>query len=159
MTDLLEQISDELTVYPSTYLTIEIIDVDWPGVEINDEEEVEFRFQVSNSGPLIVRNPSFKVEGLNGTLVRGNGAAAAYLSSFDTTAGFFPDVPAHQPNNPVTWTSGPFRFKPTRSSSISRELVRVSMGEWDSDWDHPMVSHTRPDANANASYSSAVDVA
>lgn len=159
MTTVLDDINDAITKYPSTYLTIEIIDVDWPGVEINDEEEIDFRFQVTNGGPLPMTDLSFKVEGVNGTLVKGNGAAAQYSSSWETSPGWFPDLPAHQPNTPVTWTTAPFKFKPTRVATTSHELVRVSVAGWQTSWDHQLNAHTRADTDAKGSYSSAVDVA
>ena len=120
---------------------------------------MDFQFQAVNSGPLDMTDLSFKVEGLNGTLVKSNGAAAQYASSFVTSPGWFPDLPAHHENSPVTWPTLPFSFKPTRVSSTSRELVRVSVAGWASSWDHPFDNHTEADEDAKGSYSSTVAVA
>jgi hypothetical protein len=155
---VLDDVYADIKKYPSTYVTIEIIDVDWDGVAINDEEDVEFRFQAANGGMLRMTDLSFKVEGINGTLVKGNGAGNQYVSSFTTSPGWFPDLPAHQADDPVTWATLPFTFKPTRVSSTSRELLRVSVAGWSSSWDHVFDNHTEADPDAKASYSSAVAV-
>ncbi|WP_315094684.1 hypothetical protein [uncultured Cellulomonas sp.] len=155
---VLDDITTALKDYPSTYVTIEIIDVNWPGAVISDEDEVEFRFQVTNSGPLEMTDLSFKIEGLHGTLVKGNGAAAQYVASWETNAGWFPDLPAHQPNNPVTWSTLPFMFRPTRPTTTSKELVRVSVAGWQTSWDHPLTNHSEADPDAKGSYSSTVAV-
>ncbi len=148
----LDDVYEDIKNYPSTYVTIEITDVDWDGVAINDEEDVAFRFQAANRGMLTMTDVTFLVEGLNGTLVKGNGAAAQYASSLTTSVGFFPSLNAHQADSPVTWSSGPIWFKPTRVSSTATDLVRVSIAGWSSSWDHVFNNHTEADPDANDVY-------
>ena len=49
---VLDDISAAVTTYPSDYLVVEIVEVDPPGDVINEDEEVSFRIQVANDGPL-----------------------------------------------------------------------------------------------------------
>jgi hypothetical protein len=155
----LDDVYNDIKNYPSTYVTIDIIDVNWPGPAINDDDEVEFRFQATNTGMLNMADVQFLVEGLNGTLVKGNGAAATYVDSLTTSAGFFDDLPAHHPDEPVTWATGPIFFKPTRAfPNVAHDLVRVSVAGWSSSWDHVFDNHTEADPNAQDTYSSTVEV-
>ena len=73
---VLDDLTTEVSDYPHTYLDIEIIEVEpASGARINDDEIVEFRFQVTNRGALPVNQLSLLIEGLNGTEVsQGNGA-------------------------------------------------------------------------------------
>ncbi|NUU16915.1 hypothetical protein HP550_06585 [Cellulomonas humilata] len=158
MTTVLDDINDAVKDYPTNYLTIEIIDVNWPGVAINDGEEVEFRFQVTNRGPLTMTDLSFKVEGRNGTEIKVSGAAAQWEDWHETRPGWFPDLNAHAGTTPVTWTGDPFLFRATNAFTTPRELVRVSVAGWQTTWDHMLTNHTEADPDLRGSYSSAVAV-
>lgn len=160
-TTVLDEITQALIDYPSSYVTITIRDVDYPGIAINSGEDVEFKFDIRNSGPMDVTDLQLLVEGLNGTLVKGNGAAAQYASSFTTGASWFPDLPAHRDEDeaPVLFPNGTgFWFRPTRVATTSRELVRVSVANWSGSWDHYFSNHTGSDPDANATYSNTVAV-
>ena len=80
ITDLVQAIE----TYPHESLVLEIIAVDPPGDAVNTGEDVRFRIQAANSGPLDVNDLTVLVEGLNGTEVKKNGAAAVFVSSFTT---------------------------------------------------------------------------
>ena len=54
-------------------MTVEIVEVEPPGGLIHEDEEVPFRIQVANDGPLDANQVSLLVEGLNGTKVKSNG--------------------------------------------------------------------------------------
>lgn len=154
----LNDINQAVQAYPHEFVEIEIHDVDYPGTGIDVGEDVEFRFRVSNSGLLHVDDLELLVEGLNGTDVKGNGAAAQYATSFTTSAGWFPRVPAHsKEDGPVEFpnTRG-FFFKPSRSSTTVTDLVRVSVHNWTSSFDHLFAGHTDADTQANDTYSSTV---
>ena len=155
----LDDVYNDIKNYPGTYVTIDIIDVNWPGPTINAQDQVEFRFQATNTGMLDMTDVQFLIEGLNGTQIKGNGAAAVYADSLTTNAGFFDDLPAHHPNDPVTWATSPFFFKPTNAfPKVAHDLVRVSVAGWSSSWDHVFDNHTEADPDAKGSYSSTVAV-
>ncbi|MCA0296270.1 MAG: hypothetical protein LCH96_13380 [Actinobacteria bacterium] len=154
---VLQDLVTEIESYPHTYLTIEIIDVNPPGSAINVNEDVTFTVQVSNSGPLNVRDLTLTVTGLNGTQVKAPGAAAPWGTEADSNP--FDLVPAHQPNTPVVMTGSPLHFKANRAWSTAKDLVSVTVGDWDTDFDHPLIAHSDPDTAAKATYSSTVAAA
>ena len=90
------------------------------------------------------------VEGLNGTEVKHNGAAAQFANSFTTAVGQFPRVPAHQGNAPVLSTGSPFHFEaPNNPKPAGTQLVRVSVAGLETPiW--PTRSSTTPTADATA---------
>ena len=154
---VLADLKNEIESYPRDFLDLDIVDVDPAvGTAINRNEEISFRVRVTNRGPLHVRGLSLVVTGLNGTLVKSNGALAQFGSSFTTSVGYLDDVTAHQGDGPVTSGGGPFVFKATSSSSDVRDLVRVQVGEWDTDLDHILLGHSDPDSQASATYSDVV---
>ena len=154
---VLADLKNEIESYPRDFLDLEIVDVDPAvGAAINRGEEVSFRVQVTNRGVLDVEGLSLVVTGLNGTQVKSNGAAAQFGSSFTTSVGFLDDVPAHQPENPVTSGGNKFVFKATSASSAVRDLVRVEVGVWDTSFRHMLIDHSDPDALAQGTYSAVV---
>ncbi len=70
----LDDVYEDIKNYPSTYVTIEIYDVDWDGVALNDEEDVEIRFRASNRGMLTMTDVTFTVEGSTARSSRGGTA-------------------------------------------------------------------------------------
>lgn len=151
---ILTDLTNEVQNYPQEYLDIEIVEVT-PAVgnKVNKDEEVQFRFRVTNRGPLHVENASFLIEGLGDTQIKeGNGAGAAWGTSYTTPPGSFPRVPAHQPNNPVVSNGSRYTFRPTSTSTSPTDLVRVSVAGWDTDLGHIMTSHSREDAAAQGTY-------
>ena len=104
------------------------------GAAINRGEEVSFRIRVTNRGGLDVHGLDLVVTGLNGTLVKSNGAAAQFGSTFSTGSGWFPDLPAHQPRNPVTSGGNKFVFKATSASQTAQDLVRVEVATGTPTW-------------------------
>ena len=152
---ILDDIKDAVLAYPHEELTIEIVEVTWPGAGIDDEDDCTFRIQVANGGTLTVKNLELLVDGVGDTLVKGNGAAAQWGSSFLLTA-YFEDVPAHQPSTPVVSGGNKFHFKPQSASTNPKDLMIVSVWNWTSDFDHVFAGHTNTDFAANAVYRSAV---
>ncbi len=154
---VLEDLKNEIENYPHTFLDLEVVEVDPAvGAAINRGEEVSFRIRVTNRGGLDVHGLDLVVTGLNGTLVKSNGAAAQFGSTFSTGSGWFPDLPAHQPLNPVTSGGNKFVFKATSASQTAQDLVRVEVGNWDTDLEHFLIHHSDPDAAAQVTFSSTV---
>jgi hypothetical protein len=158
---LLDDIADAVEAYPHEYLEIEIVEVDWPGNVIDAGEDVTFRFQVSNSGPLDVNEVTLLVEGLNDTEIKANGAAAQWVDTYTTTAPYFGNVPAHSANGagPVLSPGNKWHFRPTRSFSQVKDLVKVSVAGWETTLNHITSGHSRADALAQDTYSSIVSSA
>ena len=156
---ILSDLAAAYVAYPHEYLTLEIVEVDPPGSAVNTNEDVLFRIQVANTGPLDVNDLQILVEGLNGTLVKNNNAIAPWTGSLTTSVGQFDDVPGHSGNNPKVSTGGKLHFKPVITTSAVTDLVRVSVAGWNTDSSHIENGHTRADADANAVYSSTVPVA
>ena len=157
---ILDDVTNAVITYPRDYLEVEIINVNPPGSELNVGEDALFTFQVANNGPLDVKDLTLKVEGLNGTTVKANGAAAQWEPSHTSRVGYFPTVPAHSngPNDPgpVVAPGIEWHFKPATSSSSVRDLVRVSVAGWTTDFEHMFRNHSQADAEANATYRSTV---
>ena len=149
---LLDDLHDEVNNYAHNYLELSIVQVDPPGDFINEDEDVAFRIQVSNPGPLDVNNLSLLVTGLNGTDVKSNGTNSAYVDSFTISGAFFGNVPAHE----TVVSPGPkFHFKTSRDSAAEVALVQVSVANWATTFDHILAS-TPPDPEANGIYGSTV---
>lgn len=154
---IIDDLVDAIEAYPHESLTFEIVEVDPPGNAINTDEDVPFRIQVANAGPLDVLDLTVLVEGLNGTEVKNNGALSVYASSFTTSVGQFPTVPAHQGGTPVLSEGGRFSFEAPRTTKpAGTQLVRVSVAGWNTNFTHMLVSHSDPDTTAKATFSSAV---
>lgn len=156
---LLSEITSAVQDYPHEYLTIEIIEVEPPGDVVDVDDDVRFRIQVSNSGPLHVDDLDLLVEGLHETQVKSGGAIAQYDDSFTTGAGWFPRVPAHSAAEPVEMPGSDFWFTVSRAWAREKTLVRVSVAGWNSSFDHIFGGHTREDAAALGVYSSTVSAA
>lgn len=152
----LADLSQEFIDYPHNYLTITIVDViPSVGDTINEDEDIKFKVQLANNGPMHVDQLSLLVEGLNGTEVKSNGAAAEFDESFVYTNSDIERIPAHQNNNPVT-TVGYFHFRPSREFASEHSLVRVSVEDWTTDWSHLQGGHTRKDELAQGTYRATV---
>ncbi|MGY4642294.1 hypothetical protein [Cellulomonas sp. URHB0016] len=156
---VLSDLTDAVEAYPHEYLTLDIVQVDPPGVAVNAGDDVLFRIQVANSGPLDADELSLLVEGLNGTEVKSNGAAAQWGDSFEISGTWFGTVPAHSADSPVVSGGNKFHFKPSTSSTSVRDLVRVSVLAWETDFGHITSSHSRADTEAEDTYSSTVAAA
>ena len=156
---VLDDISAAVTTYPRDYLTVEIVEVDPPGDVINEDEEVSFRIQVANDGPLDANQVSLLVEGLNGTKVKNNKDDSEFGDSFTIRGATFGNVPAHSNGpgdpGPVVTTGDPFKFK-QGADAPARDLVRVSVKGWSSNWDHLFNNHTQADTEANDVYNAQV---
>lgn len=150
---LLQDLTTEITNYPHTYLTIEIIEVEPDGNNINAGEEGTFNLQVANSGPLDVRNLQLVVTGLNGTQVKGPGAAAQFADT--ALSNIFDLVPAHQGSNPVQMV-GRMHFLAPKKQKEFTELIQASVGDWDTDLYHQLLEHSDPDPSASTTYSDEV---
>ncbi len=158
MSQVLTDLVDAFETYPREYLDVKIVEVDPPGGSsaINVGEEVTFRLRVTNSGPLEVTELELLVEGLNETMVRDQGAAAQFVTSFTHANQAFEVVPAHSGDAPIVSTGSPFTFKPTHRWQTPHDLVRASVHAWQGSLGHIERSHSREDALAEDTYTDEV---
>jgi len=145
---LLDDFADEIDTYPRTYLDVQIVQVDPSGsnTDINEDEEVSFRIQVSNSGPLDANQVSLLVEGLNGTEVQSNGTNSPWVDKFTISGAFFGNVLGHSSDEGPKVTPGEkFHFRNSRDFPTSTALVRASVAGWQTSFDHFSAGHTTDD--------------
>jgi hypothetical protein len=154
---VLEDLTQAAEDYPHVYLKLEFVEVAFPGNKINKNDDCTFRIKITNSGPLDAKDLTLLVEGLNGTQVKSNGAAATFGSSFPLTATFLGTIPAHNADSPVVTGGNKFHFKPTNVSSTLEDLVKVSVTGWNFDLNHIEINHSRADPLAESTFSSIVD--
>lgn len=150
---VLDDIVDAIETYPTNYLTIEIYDVEAPGGGVNANDDCTFKVHVHNSGPLDVTDLTILVEarpGAQGVMLHGGKAFNPSLTTAPMT------VPAHMATG--TWVDptdpeGHYHFKAGPKSDGSVELVRVSIDEWNTNFNHPLIAHSDPVPSDNFVYS------
>jgi hypothetical protein len=156
---VLEDLMQAYQDYPHVYLELTFVEVEAPGNVANNGDDLTFRIRAINRGPVNMKKLGLRVTGLNGTQVKSNGAAAPWSPSFELSGDYFGDVPAHNADSPVMSPGSKLHFKPTSSSTVARDLMRVEVTGWDGDDSHLLVAHTRADPEAKAIYSAVVSPA
>jgi hypothetical protein len=138
---LLEDLGNEITAYPREQLTLALVEIDpaGPGSTINQFEDVQFRISVQNNGHLDVLALALKVEAGPDAEVKSNGVNADWGASFNTTAGFFPTIFAKQR---VVSGLGKFHFRSLVESATPRDLVKIYVTGWSTNFDHLWGAHT-----------------
>jgi hypothetical protein len=149
---ILEELEQAYEDYPHVYLELSLVDVDFPGGVIDEGDDVGFRIQAINRGPLDMNELGLLVTGLNGTEVKSNGAAAQWADSFEVSGSYFGNVLGHNGNNPVVSGGNKFHFRPGSAAGGVKDLVRVEVLSWNSDGSHLENAHTRADPEANVVY-------
>ncbi len=131
--------------YPADHLELEIFDVSFDGNALNANEEGSFRVRVYNRGPLILKDVTVKVRGVNGALVKTGGAAdQTWRSEFVTGAHQLEQVNAHNGNNPQVVEGSPMQFKAPSSRQARQDLIEVTIEDWDANLDHILIAHSDP---------------
>jgi hypothetical protein len=138
--------------YPHDFVTLEIIEVDVPGNALNEGEVGSYRIQVRNTGPLDMADLTVRIRGLNGVLVKNNGAAAPLVDEVVTVAGQFPTIKGHNGDAPQENTGSPLGFKAPSGQRPVIDLFEVSVEGWTGELDHALVSHSRPAPDVKAIY-------
>jgi hypothetical protein len=153
---VLTDLEAELEAYPETYVDLEFVDVVVPGDVLNVNEEVMFKLQVHNRGPLTLTDLRIRFAGKNGTKVKGNGAIAQFAS--EAFANTIDRIQGHNGENlhetEVLWLKAPPGTK-----AVGTDLVEAFVEEYNADVDHLLVSHTRPSTSPNGVYESQVRAA
>jgi hypothetical protein len=138
--------------YPDDYVTLEIIEVSVPGNALNEDEIGSYRVQVRNTGPIDMADLTVRIRGLNGVLVKNNGAAAPLVTEVVTVAGQFPTIKGHNGNAPQENTGSPFGFKAPPNPQPVIDLFEVSVEGWTGVLDHALESHSRSASQVKVTY-------
>jgi hypothetical protein len=136
-----DDMTDAVASYPATYVDLEIVDVVTPGV-LNVLERPSFRVKVTNRGPLELTGVTVKIKGLNGATVKQNGAAAPLVQEFVTAASQLATIGGHGASQ--TTNGSPFSFQAPGSAQPSRNLVQVTLEDWNATLNHILNSHSDP---------------
>ena len=67
---VLDDIKDAVEAYPTTYVKLEIVDIEKDGDIVNTGEEVRFHVKVTNDGPMTMKDVRLKAVAKNGTEVK-----------------------------------------------------------------------------------------
>jgi hypothetical protein len=115
--------------YPEQYVTLEIVEVDFPNDALNTSEEGSFRVRLTNNGLLDMTDVSLKVRGLAGTLVKTGGAA-----DFDYRQELTIDMDSDTivGGGGVSLTQGSkLRFKaPASAKPAGTQLFKATISSW-----------------------------
>ena len=141
-------IDTAIRTYPETNMALEIIELDIPGTQLNTTDTATFRVRVTNTGPLVVTGVTLKVQGQNGATVANNGAAAPFVSEFVTQE--LPTIGAH--GGTAITVGSPLKFKAPGRPQSARDLVKVTLQDWRTDFQHLFDAHTGPVAAVEATY-------
>jgi hypothetical protein len=141
---VLADLVDAIATYPQTYLTVEIFDVDPPGVGtgINVAEDVTCKVRVHNSGPLNVLQLGLvisKAAGADGVRFHDDTDFGPTLTSTPIEL-----VPAHMPDGDWVETPEHYHFKAGGVSGGRVDLVTATIGPWNADLAHPLEAHSDP---------------
>lgn len=132
---------DAVETYPATLVDLEIVDVVTPGA-LNVGDRPSFRVKVTNRGALELTGVTVRIKGLNGATVKQNGAAAPFVPEFATTTSQLATVAAH--GGSQTTNGSPFSFQAPGSAQSSRNLVQVTLEDWNANLNHILNSHSDP---------------
>jgi hypothetical protein len=140
--------------YPETNVTLAIVDVDpaGDGSAINEGEQGSFKIQITNNGPLSLRDIEFHVKGLNGMQVRA-GAAHDWDDDF-VTNNVSVDFVEH--NQTKESQDSPYQFLAPADPQPVRNLIEVSLADWTADPLHIHTNHTGELPNVKATFRSRV---
>ena len=150
---IFDQITTELETYPQTYVVLEIIDVGIPGDVLNVNDIASFKIRVINNGPLHLTGVTLRVSGQNGAKVRA-GVGAEWVSSYISPE--LPMINAHNAGDP--YELGLPYFLAPATTQDSKTLVKVTLEDWNANWDHILIGHSDPHRDEpKGTYADAVD--
>jgi hypothetical protein len=140
-----DDMTTALETYPVANVTLEIIEVDFPGSALNARDEGTFRVRVNNNGPLELTDVTLRVSGQNGATVANNGAAAVFATEFLTSISPVQQVPTVSGHNgSVITTGGPMKFKAPNGEQASKTLIKVTLESWNANLNHILNGHSDP---------------
>jgi hypothetical protein len=153
---ILDDIANTVVNYLATYVDIEFVDLEFTtGTVLNVNEEAHFRLHVINKGPLTMKDVKIRIIAKSGAKVKGAGAAdvfdgEAFANTIDTVGG-------HNSANPSE-TERLHLKAPPGTKPAGTDLVEAYIDEWDADWAHTLLSHSRAGEAPNGLYEAQVHV-
>ena len=141
MHTILDDIANAVRDYPKKYVDLVFADVDPEvGDSINVNEKANFRIRVVNNGPLTMRDVKIRVVAKNGAKVKGNGAIdpldGEAFANLDVVGG-------HNMVSPDETTLMTLQASAT-TKPAGTDLLEAYIDEWDADFQHSLLSHSRP---------------
>ena len=152
MTFAFEDMVTAVETYPESFVTIEIIDVDFPGDALNVSETGTITVTVHNSGALFLDNVTVKVKGINGAVVKNQSALALFVPEFVTQE--FDEIAAH--GGSETLPGSKLSFRAPSSAQSLKDLVEVTLEGWNGRLDHILDGHSDPVESVKATFASKV---
>ncbi|WP_116996867.1 hypothetical protein [Desertimonas flava] len=130
---ILDDIADAVEDYLSTYVTVSFVDVSPDaGTSINTNEEVDFKLQIFNRGPLTMKDVKLRIISKSGAKVKGAGAADVFDG--EAFANTIATVGGHE--NKTTET---LHLKaPASTKPAGTDLVEAYVDEWDALWTYTL---------------------
>jgi len=142
--------------YPEQFVVLEIVQVEYPGNFINQNEEGKFMVQLTNNGLLDMTDVTLKVQGLSGALVK-TGGAADFDFRQELTIGMDSETIVGQGG--VSLTNGSkLQFKaPPGTKPAGTPLFKATIFNWNGSLDRLLNSHSHPeDVAPTGTYSNQV---
>lgn len=134
-----EDIIAAVESYPEDHVTLEIVDVSYPGSVYQTSEIAFFKVDIRNSGPMHMKNVTVRLVARNGAQVRDNGAFED-----DAISDVYPTIAGHRPDL-ANVLDMPFELlAPSEPNTEARNLVKVTLHDWDLVWDHALIGHSDP---------------
>jgi hypothetical protein len=152
MTFSFNEMTTAVETYPTTNVTIEIIDVVITGSVLNVNETASFKAKVTNTGPLNLTGVTLRIKGMNGATVKDSGAAAPFVSEF--VCAVLPTITGHGGSAITTGSS--FNLKAPAGAQASKTLVKATLEAWDANMDHILLAHSDPLDTVKGTYAAEV---
>lgn len=130
---ILDDIADAVEDYLSTYVDVSFVEVSPDsGTSINTNEEVDFKLQIFNRGPLTMKDVTLRIVGKSGATVKGAGAAEVFRS--EAFARVIPTVGGHDNKT----TENLHLKAPAGTKPAGTDLVEAYVDEWDALWTYTL---------------------
>jgi hypothetical protein len=147
-----DDMAAELEAYPETYVELEIVNVNFTGSALNEEEQATFNVRVTNNGPLRLDNVTVRVKGLNGALVKNSNALAQFESEFVSAS----TIDRINANGGSAVFPGVLSLKAPANPQPSQNLIRVTLEDWDANLDSIMLNRSEPTNSVKGTFAAEV---
>ena len=152
---VLDDITDAVNAYPTTYVTLTIVDIEKDGDFVSTGEEVGFHVKVTNNGPMTMKDVRLKAVAKNGTEVKSFGV----LEDFGEEALSSNTIETLNGHGGSDETSAQFILEaPNRIKPDGTVLVEVTVEEYNLLWDHILIGHSDPTTSPKVTFASSVEV-